>query len=1078
MQRSASCLFFVDRVTLGAARMSRMLSDHFTSAALRRLHKVLACAGAALLLTACGGGDELSRQALAAEERQRTLALSTSEYELNAQALDESEVCFYLFADHWGPRHCSALGVGTLPFWLRGRVSSVSMPDGLQVDLFAGRLLNGTSVSLFKSALNLGDVSFDNQAASFRIDIAPQASAARLWSDPATWGGNKPVAGVAVVVPAGLNLILDENTPDLGPVTIRGSLTFKPGAEVELKASVIMIQSTGALRAGSADSPFTGKATITLTATDPQADPSLLAMGTRGILVYAGGTLALFGHAPAVTWTRLNAHGDVAATELTVADSVNWRAGDQLVVAPTEWYPVTAWAPQTEHDAATPTERISLKLATDKTIALETGLAAFKWGALQYITDQGLSLSPGTFTAPHADAAQVLDERAEVGNLTRNIVIQGADDTLWQSNGFGAQVMVMDRSSTLQLDGVELRRVGQAGRVGRYPIHWHLLSYNTDTGAELGDAQGHFVRNSSVWNSRQRCMVIHGTNGVELRNNICYDIKGHAIFLEDAVERRNTIEGNLVLRVRSPEDALLVSRHEQRGSAGGCGGAAAGYWLTNPDNTVRNNAVADAQGNGFWLSYPAKPVKQNAKVPVRPVNLPHAAFESNRSRANGHFGLELECAMVDDTGATDVIKYAPTATGLDYDYNNGVRFTLRGLTIAKNREGGYLNRATMPDYRQFVMAGNLQRSVTGAVAAGTFKHGLIVAKSLNNREPVPFNADPQLGIASYHSQMDIAENTFVGFENKGYVRTTNGADKSSGTFGTDDYYIRPVEKGFWRNAGNRLVNSDPGYRALPPHLQVNYTPESGNQWTLAGALWDPHGLWGAAGRYWVLDSPFLRDASCGPLVSQVPLGIANGLLCAGPYYGVQEFWLNRSLPEATDRYVFHEALSVTRVDSTGLVLGTWTIEPGHRSNLFGHMRHFAALRGDGYIVRFPQFPNGASVKAPPRWVQFQVEGLLGADDSVLIGMHFDGAVVPSRVLASTNPDYPVFDLPGANSRMLLPAASKAAVEAGSGGLYWQDSANHLVWIKATALGLAAPWASVLAGSDDDLYRAYSIRIEP
>ena len=81
----------------------------------------------------------------------------------------------------------------------------------------------------------------------------------------------------------------------------------------------------------------------------------------------------------------------------------------------------------------------------------------------------------------------------------------------------------------------------------------------------MGDASNHFVRNSSVWDSRNRCMVLHGTNGVSLTNNICYDIKGHAIFLEDPVERRNKIEGNLVLRVRSPIDSLAVTTHEKAG---------------------------------------------------------------------------------------------------------------------------------------------------------------------------------------------------------------------------------------------------------------------------------------------------------------------------------------------------------------------------------------------------------------------------------------------------------------------------------------------------------------------------------
>ena len=573
-------------------------------------------------------------------------------------------------------------------------------------------------------------------------------------------------------------------------------------------------------------------------------------------------------------------------------------------------------------------------------------------------------------------------------------------------------------------------------------------------------------------------MVIHGTNGVELRNNICYDIRGHAIFLEDAVERRNIIEGNLVLRVRSPIDALLVANHEKRESGGGCGGAASAYWLTNPDNTVRNNAAADAQGNGFWLSYPKKPVKQGALVPILPANLAHGAFETNSARANGFHGATLECVMKDDAGNTELNKYAPTTTGALFDYNNGKRFTLQGLTLAKNRMGGYLNRASLPDYRQFVLAGNRQRSISGAVDAGTIKHGLIVARSLNDRQPYPAGIDPQLGVASYHSQMDITDNTFVGFENRGYLLTTNGWDKSSGTFGTDDYYIRAVEKGYLRNPNNRLINSDAGYRTLPPHLQSNYTAASNNSWTLSGAIWDPHGYVGAAGRYWVLDNPFLRDASCVTQLSQMPAGRANGLSCAGPYYGVDSFWLNRRLAGETSQWGLLERLEVTRLNAMNQEVGRWFIEQGYTSTFLGHMRHFAALRGDSYVVRFPQFPYANAIKSAPSWVQFNVENLLATSDSVMIGVHYSGKAAPKRVFASTNPDYAVFSGTARDSRLLTLAASYEAVAAGDGSLYWQDTANELVWIKLVPLGLNAPWATAAATSDRALYKGYKLRIEP
>jgi len=897
-------------------------------------------------------------------------------------------------------------------------------------------------------------------------DVATEATEG-LWSNPATWGGSKPVAGAAVLIPAGMRVVLDENTPALGELAIEGELVFKPMATVTLTAEAVRVRAGGLLGAGTSTAPFTGQATITLTSTNVNQD--VTGMGTRGILVTAGGRLALFGTAPTVAWTRLNGHAAAGATRLRLATAVNWQAGDQVVVAPTEWYPYV-WASQDYQDAQTQTERRTVAATAGSSLNLTAGLSTFKWGRLQYVTDAGMSLTKGVFTKPDPNAVDTLDERAEVGNLSRNIVIQGLDDALWRNQGYGAQVMVMDRASMLQMDGVELRRVGQAGKLGRYPIHWHLLSYAAN-GTELGDATGHFVRNSTVWDSRQRCMVLHGTNGVELRNNICYDIKGHAIFLEDAVERRNIIEGNLVLKVRSPVPELALSEHEKRNMCG----ASAGYWLTNPDNTVRNNAVADAQGNGFWLSYPEHPVKQNVNVPIRPQNLKHAVFEYNSARSNGNVGLMLECVMTDDAGNLTLLAYSPTTDGTAYNGPNGVRFEIKGITTAKNH-GGYVNRAVHPDYLQWAAADNLGRAFSGAVQMGsTLKQSLIIGKSLNNRETEPSDSEPQLGVASYHSAMDITQNTFVNLTNRGDVLKPNGWDRASGTFGTDDYYVRAVEKGFARNPGNRLINADAGYHAVPPHLQSNYTVATKNNWTLAGAIWDPQGYWGTAGRYLVQDSNFLRDDTCFTLTSVVPAGRANGLSCVGPYYGIGGFSLNRNLPGQTTDYLFMETIDVQRLDASDAEIGRWRVEQGYTSNFLGNMRHFAAVKGGSFRLTFPDFPNANGTKSPPRWVSLSVENMVSASDNMMLAIHFDGAITPSKVYVSSNPDYPNY---GVDSKRLTAAASRAEVAAGTGTRFWQDKANNLVWVKLTQLGFNSLWRDATVNSDDDLYRTYTLRIEP
>lgn len=462
------------------------------------------------------------------------------------------------------------------------------------------------------------------------------------WSQPATWGGSVPQAGAAVVIPAGKIVLLDTSPPPLQSLLIEGELIFDR-RDLNLTAGWIMLHGNGRLRIGSPSEPFAHRATITLNAPDPRED--VMGMGTRGILLM-GGTFEAYGITPNRVWTTLNEHAAAGATSLTLREAVDWQPGDQIVIAPTDFYAVAE------------TERLIVQAVRGAQVTLGVPLAKARWGRLQYVSSSGMTLNPTTEVTP-----LVLDERAEVGLISRRIVIQGADDARWRNDRFGAHIMVMG-NAILRLDGVELRRVGQGGRFGRYPIHFHLLSYAVD-GRLIGDATAQMVTNSSIWNSANRCIVIHGTNGVTIRNNICYDIAGHAIFLEDAVERRNVIEGNLVLRVRQPPQPLLPSDRSgfRRGPSG--------FWLTNPDNVVRGNVAADADGNGFWLAFPQRPLGANKNVPIRPFNMPLGIFSHNVAHSNSKPGINIDFAPVDDEGNTSELKYMPTIDGESYQVSNG-----------------------------------------------------------------------------------------------------------------------------------------------------------------------------------------------------------------------------------------------------------------------------------------------------------------------------------------------------------------------------------------------------------------------
>jgi hypothetical protein len=860
------------------------------------------------------------------------------------------------------------------------------------------------------------------------------------WSDPQTWGGSIPANGAHIVIPAGKTVLLDTQTASLGSLRIQGTLRFD-SRNVALTAGSIEV--TGELLAGKEGAPYTNRAIITLTGAPTGTNDGV----ARGLQVL-GGKLELYGVAPSPAWTKLNSHAEAGAKMFTLASTVNWEAGSVLAVGPTDFYGVSE------------TERLTVAQNNGLTLITNEPISKFRWGRMQYMTANGLSLTPPAqdYIPPAAPAPTSLDQRAVVANLSRNIVIQGADDGAWHSSGFGAHLRIMDKNSKVMIDGVELRRVGQSGVNGRNPIQWHMLSYKPD-GTEIGDATGHVVRNSSIWSSSNRCIVIHGTNGVTVKNNICQDIKGHAFYLHDGVERRNLIEGNLALMMRVPPSGKKLQMHEGEVYQGG----PAGFWLTNPDNVVRQNHSGDSIGPGFWLAYAAKPVGQSANVPLKPRFMKLKVFEFNTAHTSKGPGMLLEWASVDNAGNVAPTQYAPTTSESDFDYSNGVRFQLKGITLFKNSDGAFRNRVTAPDYLEWTTADNVGTHFAGAGDDGRIARGLMIGTSLNNRTPVPmhWSGGSPTAFATYHSTFWLENNTVVNFpfiEGSAY----------SGMFQTDDYYLQPVDKGTVRNVNNRLVNSSFGLRVLPP--AIDGQASANRHWTLAGALWDPSGLVGPKENFWVYDVPFL---TAGTYCQWVEPAGKNGKSCAGQYYGVNQFQTDFD----NSRYSFSAPIDVTRVNESGGVIGRWTVGDGMVSTKLGMMRHFAARPGGHYILRFPGKPLAKQFR-------MTVTNAYRSQDSFVMAVSFDGnkepvgyAVAGWEFRREDPKTWAANDQLQRHVRRFSPAYSMAEVANSDGSKIWQDRANNLVWFKHQGGITHQNMNAAAATSDQELYRTYSVVID-
>jgi cell surface hyaluronidase len=388
------------------------------------------------------------------------------------------------------------------------------------------------------------------------VRLTSLAGRARNWSDAATWApGYVPQPGDSVTIPAGAVVVLDSNTSI-------GSLVIEEGGELHcadqnLSVDAQDVHVEGRLVCGSPYSPYEHQFTLTLHGSRPLVPDPPDSMGRKFLAAMAPGVIELHGQVRK-SWTQLAANAAIGTSSITLAEAVDWQPGDKIVIAPTRADP---------HEG----EVVTISSVTGTLVSFTPALAHAHFGQSTVYS--------------HGGSSWTLDERAEVGLLSRNIRIQGDSNSI--DDRFGGHMMTM-KGSVIHASGIELYRMGQGSLLARYPFHWH----------KAGDVKGQYIRNSSVHASFNRCITVHRSNYAEVSDNVCYDFIGHGYFLEDGNEEYNTFDGNLGIRARKPQKGQEVLPTDLR--VGVASNGPATFWLSNPTNTVINNVAAGTEGSGFW----------------------------------------------------------------------------------------------------------------------------------------------------------------------------------------------------------------------------------------------------------------------------------------------------------------------------------------------------------------------------------------------------------------------------------------------------------------------------------------------
>jgi len=419
-----------------------------------------------------------------------------------------------------------------------------------------------------------------------------------LWSDTRSWADFLPIEGDFVSIPKGRHIQMDmDSTPILNTITVEGSLIFAPSADANhhrtLDARIILCNG-GYIEMGTEDFPYTSKLTVTMHGA--KFDPTVPIYGQKVIGIRYG-ILEMHGNKRANdrVWTELKTTAAVGATTITLNEAVDWAAGEKIVIASTDFEGRNAEkrtiVSVDNTDAAYPIVTLDSALVYKHYAAVET-----------YGTD-------------------TITMRAEVGLLSRNVVYRG-DPATSSTNQFGAHIMLHspgDESIEGRIENCEFTDVGQAFQLGRYPIHFHMV----------GTVHKSYVKNNAIHQTYNRAVTIHGVHYFKVINNVAYDTMGHSIFIEDAAETNCLIQKNLIIQTKRSWSLLNTDQ------------TPASFWITHPNNDIRDNRAAGSDRYGYWYDTQKTAMGPSYDPGVCPEGAKLGRFDGNVAHSNGRYGLRI-----------------------------------------------------------------------------------------------------------------------------------------------------------------------------------------------------------------------------------------------------------------------------------------------------------------------------------------------------------------------------------------------------------------------------------------------------
>ncbi len=374
------------------------------------------------------------------------------------------------------------------------------------------------------------------------------------WSDASVWGGKIPGSADTPVISSGHSIVFDLATTQVAGVNVSASatLTFDPAKTGTLQTSKNVVVLGKLVMKPSSSSivhtlRFTG-----ISETNFVGGGMDVMASDVGLWVMGAGSLDLVGSSK-TSWTNASGSISQGASSISVKSATNWKAGDTIVIAPTE--PPTVGSAYSSFDEAN----------------------------INSVSGSSVSLSKST-ARPHPQVNSKWT--AEVMNLTRNVNIEGTAS--------GRSHIFVRSSSKHTIRYVCMRYLGPRKNrggdsttelvAGRYGIHFHHC---------MEGSRGTIVEGCVIRDTNNHSYVPHISHGITFLKNIAYNVQEMAFWWDPGDPTHDVLyDGNIVAKCSYVPRSLNMNAEDSPTFS------SSGFALNTGDGNSCINNVVVAGGMG------------------------------------------------------------------------------------------------------------------------------------------------------------------------------------------------------------------------------------------------------------------------------------------------------------------------------------------------------------------------------------------------------------------------------------------------------------------------------------------------